>query len=899
MNRDLQTCLHVLESGSVDQASLYEVLQKFCTFSGKTEYVAQNRSDTAAVYCRILSACQNLYEIDSIEKLPEEIKNLLILCFNNIERLFLEIQNEECHGTYVRIIWFLSALKTKAVDGRAGEINKEILGEYARDLLEILGGIRFIFDIQQDGKQIFPISRVIASVISGRNFQEFRGGVQINDVYTLQLAVRLFKATEDTNVLEELKNRCNLQFINYLKPGCQVIDTVDFLNYQCNGTMIFYNSQERKVLIRSEHEEYFIQECPQKYTAQSERDYDGNEIGQFIEYELDKDDSLCDYSTILENEQGRIALLKLIYDEGFRNIFLQKSIIHKANGTIVPVNPFCGKDSHLVQGYLNRGNGKAYLKDNIRSLLQKYRICSVRSRVMNRVTFGLCLLLLEIKNTGVQALGLDSLVDTNWYQAQVIQNWIGSSDVDIEDIKRLLQSWYEQLQACEKISLVERLNVQAMDFLPLKQELECIYQKICPGLTPDERLFSGTVIEKEEEPDEYEMELASTTVAAKNAKKQECLPRTIESVSLLTEDETLEWEQCLGSVVFFFYSIDKGTGHVPNREISKSLSGVELIQENCFHFEIGVGVSEQDYESVCSRMKLFEPAYAEIAKRTKVCLSSDFESQAYLRLLYNMVWSKIDSIEKRDDYFSIIAAHQIVEFEKIDEDDFFNRRDPATLYVPKDKVDESSVLSNIYEKRLKTETHRDERHLYESDLSKNDDDAYTIHGNRIERVVFLTDNMASGKSTLAALAAYLGIQEDTDFQVDADRVRQADAKRHKYYCENQEISISDVLTTNEARITVHAYYGTEAARQKICDFLKKHVEVQFDNSTYEYPLTMKADDRIIERAHQIWGKHKGNIKSGHYLYIREYNMPKCSIFPSMMLEQPMLMINLFCKNRER
>ena len=249
-------------------------------------------------------------------------------------------------------------------------------------------------------------------------------------------------------------------------------------------------------------------------------------------------------------------------------------------------------------------------------------------------------------------------------------------------------------------------------------------------------------------------------------------------------------------------------------------------------------------------MKLFEAPYCEVAKNTKACLYSDLESQTYLRLLYNMVWSKIDTVDKKEKYFEVFMAHQKAGFDEIEEDNEFLRKDDNTLYVPKDSMAQSSVLSNIFEKRLKTEANRDIRHLYESELTKTDDDRFAIYGKEIERIIFLTDNMASGTSTIAALAAQLGIEkiEEYDkFKISADRIKLANAARHKYFCEGQEISVGEIIRSNQIKITVHAYYGTDAACKKVDDFLHDY-DIPFEKSTYCHKLSKKANEEIIESA---------------------------------------------------
>ena len=83
--------------------------------------------------------------------------------------------------------------------------------------------------------------------------------------------------------------------------------------------------------------------------------------------------------------------------------------------------------------------------------------------------------------------------------------------------------------------------------------------------------------------------------------------------------------------------------------------------------------------------------------------------------------------------------------------------------------------------------------------------------------------------------------------------------------------------------------------KKIEDFLKKH-NIASSGNKYAVGLTKKADQCIIDKATSIWDECK--LRDSHYLYIRKYNMPKKSIFPAQMLDDPNLFINVFYRNKE-
>lgn len=68
-----------------------------------------------------------------------------------------------------------------------------------------------------------------------------------------------------------------------------------------------------------------------------------------MEYDLEKSDSLKDHSDILKSEDGRQAFLRLVFDKKAYNILFEHSIIKKADGSLLPVNPYCYNDNKIVK----------------------------------------------------------------------------------------------------------------------------------------------------------------------------------------------------------------------------------------------------------------------------------------------------------------------------------------------------------------------------------------------------------------------------------------------------------------------------------------------------------------------------------------------------------------------
>ena len=889
--------MHVLDSGYVNKDAFLTVLDDFLQLSGKTEEIAENREDVAAVYYQLLSSFQKLYITDNPTGgiITSEIEEKLLTCFANIERLYNEASSTEKETSFVKTIWFLSELKTNAKVNSLGENSQEALKKCAGMLLDVLDDIRFIFDIK-DGNEnnIFPINKVILAVISGTDFLSFRDGITKDDVQIFKLAVRLFNNDERIRI-DEIRDKYHLEFIDYLNQTCEAIDTLEFLNYQKNGVMIFHDIEKGTILIRSDRRDYFYCHDDCGHELYEEKDYDNNPIGWFIKFNLDNGDKLIDYSDLLKNEETKIDFLKLLYDNGFYNVFIQKSIILKSDGSIQPVNPYCFQDTAIVKGLINEKNGVAKTRSQVKDFLKEYRISPVKKEVLNCLTFGLCVALLEIENTGVNSLGLDSLQDSSWYQEQVINSWINYASES--SLISFLKYWYNQIRLFENRKYLESMQIDVVDILPLFQDLSIVLQKVCPTIYKNEDVFYGRVIEDEN--DELYIDIdVNETISSKSLSLVEKEGKKIKVSELHDEDQLYKWDTLVDSNVYFLYSLDKQKGHVIDNDVLKTISGIQKSLCNSLSFDVGRNVTETEYNETIKRMDLFEDAFKEVAKAKKLCKEDDLESQYYLRILYNTICSHI-TVKSKEVYFYIIRSHQIADFKQIDKDISFSRNNPETLYIPKDASSQSSVLSDVYYKQIKTNIERDTNFLYNDIIEKDEHTGlYKVNGQIIRHIVFLTDNFIRGKSTISALCAYLDIESALDFDIDSKRVLESKDTMHHFYCDKQQISVKNIFEVNShVDITVHSYYGTEEGKERIIEFLHKNNYPSAECTFYE-SLDNKAN-QIVEQARSIWDKKMGKLKSPEgRLFIRKYNMPSYTVLPDYMSGDPWLATVLFVRRKE-
>ena len=784
--KKLEIYLQALQAGAHEKNIILGTIEelKSCT----PQELSNHRLLAAAVYYQLLQYCQSMYE----GHVPENIIKELLSAFENIEQISLEATEEERKDSSLITVWFLHELKARRETGDVWKIEDEMLRGSVQVLLQELDSIYFVFDIKEEGQHIFPIHNMVAKVVEKPEFVDINNPLGIYHIHILQLAVRLFTNSDDKpKILRTLVDQCNLKFIDYLSASGYIIDTLDLLNYQKNGVMIFYDSMKNKVLIRHKSKGYFEGQPLWKFermTVEEEQDYQKNKIGFFVEYNLDRSDSLTDYSEVLKNETGREAFLKLVFGSEIYNLLFEYSIIEKADGTLLPVNPYCYNDVAIVKGRLRDKNGKIYDKEHFPDALQRYRSGALkvsRNCVMNRVSFGLAILLLQKENTGVDELRLNELTDDDWYQSQILQNWIKCCHDPIEALTFIVGQWQRENDYCalpykrrpnSKEKNIEDHEIEPLDFYPVKSENSWMYHIMGCENSEEWYVLRGRVQENIEGEFVLVVDLVSDVVGQRFSKNMGMPQFSIKVESLEDPEGVLANIWGSGEEYYFLYNSKERRGVVYDQTLLKALSAFERIQDkNHLTLETASEISRTQYREITSMMQLQEDALEEVGKR----FFCDFDSQVYYRLVHNLLWSEIDK-EKIGSYLKVFMHHQKLGFSDISRDEKFARKGANTLYVPKDGRESASVLASIYETYLKTKSVRETKDMYNC-IFELKEDWYYYGDNRIENIVFLCDNFECGMATIRMLKAYLNIEATDEGAHEKSKIEQMRASQQKYY----------------------------------------------------------------------------------------------------------------------
>ena len=284
---NLEICLQALQAGKCEKEIVLRTVAEIENCS--LQDLSANRKLVADVFFQLLQYCQKLYDKTST---LEELEKLILNTFKSIEQISTEVTEEEKSCSSVTILWFLHELKTHGALGTLQHVDDVYLQDKIYVLLEELEKIYFIFEIQEEGKYVFPIHDMIQKVITNPKFVDANNPLGEYQIHVLQLAVQLFKRILDKpEIFRTLTEDCNLKFINYLQSTGDIIDTKDLLNHQKNGVMIFCDRERNSVLIRNKNENYFTSPIlfkKENLKIEIEKDYHKNVIGYFMEYKLDE-----------------------------------------------------------------------------------------------------------------------------------------------------------------------------------------------------------------------------------------------------------------------------------------------------------------------------------------------------------------------------------------------------------------------------------------------------------------------------------------------------------------------------------------------------------------------------------------------------------------------------------
>ena len=879
MNKEIDKYISVLQSG-IDNCDNTKIAADFL-LSKDSEYLSINKVDVARLFYQILCSYGRIFGEIAHESIGEETHRL----FNHISGINTD-EATQSEDSNLMTIWFLNELyqKLRYGQGFSAEISLSSINYWIMGLDDI----KYIFKIKDsNGEKYFPINRLILKVLQDDEFISIRKITQYH-IRIFQLAVELFEEHEEQKILNDIKEKCNLKFLEYLDGTQEVLDSKNYMNYQKNGVMLFYNESKKSILIRHEKEAYFHHGLDGvDREIQTEYNIDKNPIGFFVIVDAENILLRSYHDVILQHPQ---RILELVYKYGCYNIFFNKALQIKEN-VIFPLNPYTDQDRYIVDE-----KGIAYSKERIYDVLRGYNLSAVKSTGLDCVSIGLCITLLEKENVGIDALGLDSLIETDWYQNQVIRNWTNACKDPIAAIKSIMVLWCQELDyVCKKTTLQEYC-VKTQNFLPYSCSLDWIYSILHLPSTP---VIYEFAVEEDEEGSKILKINNAHTVAGKSIKRSDItdIDEVAFDVQLSTDEKEEFWELGIKHYLTYDEASNQWSFSLQKEALYMYLTLLEIINQNSLPLDVRTRASISAIDSIKSYMRLQEDALLlnDVSNNDDY---KDFDAIANYRLVHNLIWSRIDA-DNWESFYKIIIHHQKSSFSLINQDAVFYLNESGVLYVPKENESSDPSLSRIYHKYLKDNTQRSKYSLYFNELDFNaEENKYYINGNRIRKIVFLFDNICLGRATTISLASYLDQFDKVD-NLKAERQAIAERAAIKYIAEGKIVSISEIISANEITdVEVHSYYGTQDGVEAVRAFLKKCGM----KATVSYSEKLiKTTDAVFEDLSVVWPEKWNKTPEefeSFYMFIREFNQPKKNVFPDEMLVDPRKAICLFVKKKE-
>lgn len=917
LNPDIVLKALMAEVESPEEGTFMCRLHEALCASASVEMDEANAVAFAELYYQLLACCQRVYSpIErSGDAVPLQVRQDLVTILGNISQIDKVVPSRAAGRSYVAVVSLLGTLRADAERGQISLIADAKLREVVEPLLSLLDDIDIAFDMRQaDGTRTFPIGNVIANAIN--RIVEDGKTIKLREVQLLRLAARLFgdpgSDEQIGHMLHQLQVDCSLEFIGFLRGGCRIIDVPGNKSFKMNGSMIFWDPQKRRVLVRHDSASYFFSNdvyaalSTDEFKVRSEFDRAGHVIGSYVVFDLANKDSLpLGVSDLVQNESGIQRLLELLFDIGARNILMDRALIEGSDGKVYPINPWCTADQHIVKN--SHGAGKVYFRrQDVVDAFGEYRMLPAavyRSRPLNRVTFGLCAQLLSSCSAGVNRLALGGLDGRFWYQEQVLANWAaveegtGERRVSSEDLLRILELWERQLEYCGDMRMFEEREFAPIDFLPLAHSEASLYRLLGSGRCDDDaKLFCGNV-EKDEDGEEYVNVIPARTYASSRAAGNGRLIPAEVRVSRLSNYEEMFPDGMPQGEVYFLYSSENRRGCVVETRLGKAFAEIEKRQRGRLSMSFGVGAAVDDShcDVALACMMLFSD---EFAGASPGCLVDGLGMESILltRLLHNLIWSNV-AAERVPEYFHVLERHQLLDYEGMADDLLFTCQEPGVLYVPKDRRGSDSVLRRLLEDLSGQRYERERKGAYSTELDVRSDESgvakYYVRGDDvpISRVVFLTDNIMGGNSTGKALVAYLG-----------DESSISATERMTIYRDRgsgETVSLRDILEVNGASFQVHAYYASEQGRKAVDECLSGIGIAALETTSHE-DLSVVVDSNM-EKACQMWpwgGGKEMRSKAGSFAVIRKHSMPKRTLFPPAMTDYPKRFICMLVKKSE-
>ena len=105
---------------------------------------------------------------------------------------------------------------------------------------------------------------------------------------------------------------------------------------------------------------------------------------------------------------------------------------------------------------------------------------------------------------------------------------------------------------------------------------------------------------------------------------------------------------------------EDGNIYLEDQKILKAIYGLQMVMENCLHYDTVKEVDEGSYDWIKDGIMLHKDGLSESITEN-IFPESCFEEQICYRLIHNMIYSGIHTGNVKD-YLKIFKKHQLLDF---------------------------------------------------------------------------------------------------------------------------------------------------------------------------------------------------------------------------------------------
>lgn len=825
---------------------------------------------------KLIEILDILYNVDSSEIPPDCISSLfchvvskfnehVIItvankiwdAFRNIQAIAEFIKTKNKPTTEERILLFLHDLVNDE-----NQVSDKIFEDFTAICGE-LEEIKYIFLLKnEDQKFFFPIGALLQKVMTSyRELQQ----LDQNIINTFILAMEMFTLENDLsniNALNSIVDKFHLEGLKILFKGNQVYSSWRE-NLRQNKVLVLVDKYMHKIYIRNEDESYFSN-LNDRGKLCEEKNSQGKTIAYYVLIEYSEDADFISLKDVFTNPdydlEMRLKVIDMIFNGKYYNVLSDNCFVKQGN-EIKVVNEFSYKDNKIVIG--NKSQAVNAIPENIFKYgLHKYDLNILWGNDVDYVMYGSLFRLLLLSPIALNEVSSKMNKVKSSFQDNLISLWMENLKNIEFFLPRIVDSYFNDINYIRTKGDIENKKIEDIYWLPYKFPINFIIDKINSICKTQEKTFQVV-----------EIEVRKTLNGELNffCKNQIIKSRKIIGNSSINKEQ-------------LYYAFKKKKKYYINDDASTYLKLLSIVQQK------NDGIKSIRDFSFCSKMEMENIRHKmELQKEALIPSKNgffcNFNSMANLRIIHHLIYNSF-SKRKWAIFIDLLDRHQEVSYSKAINTISYSFDDKNTLYVPKEDRGQCGTLSDINDKYIKDKSRRD-LGLYVERLEKKSS-LYTVNGYEIKKLVLVFDVLQSGASTKKYLNSFFEPDKDSKIHI------------HNYYCEEEKISLSQIVESNKPEIQILFLYGTDEGTNCIKNYIKTNIFLKDAEIICLKNIDVSpADGEFCKKIRTIYEfRDDGEIpKQGFYPIIREFNQPKKNIFPSELLN-PSNIASLFVKKPE-